>query len=97
MIVERDVFQAKYGHGDELVALLKESKPMMIKAGAKNVRILTDLTGTFFTVVMEVEYGSAAEMEKTLSMMGDPEFEKWFQRMVPMVDTGNRQLFSIVD
>ena len=97
MILERDIFQAKYGRGDELVALLKEGKAMIAKGGAKNFRILTDLAGPYFTVIMETEYRSLGDMEKGMALMDDPGFGPWFQRMVPLVDHGSRELFTIVD
>jgi hypothetical protein len=97
MIVERNVFQAKYGRGDELVALMKEGRELVARMGARKQRVLTDLTGPFFTVVWESEYESMAEMEKGMAHMSDPEFGPWFERMVPLVDHGSRELFTIVD
>ena len=51
MILVRDVFQAKYGRGGELVALFKEAGEKWPAEYA--VRILTDASGPFFTVVTE--------------------------------------------
>ena len=52
MLVERTVFQAKYGHGDELVALFQElNGRIRDEAGghqALRFRILTDASGRFF-------------------------------------------------
>ena len=46
MIVVRSVFQAKYGKGDELVQLIKESKE--IWPSERKYRLMTDLSGPFF-------------------------------------------------
>ena len=54
MIVVRDVFQAKYGKGGELIKLLKEAQTIMPQAFAG--RILTDASGQFFTVVTETKW-----------------------------------------
>jgi|FLYK01.1.fsa_nt_gi hypothetical protein len=51
MILVRDVFQAKYGRGGELVALFKQARQLWPYA----TRILTDASGPFFTVVTETE------------------------------------------
>ena len=62
MIVVRDVFQAKYGKGGELVKLLKEAQTFMPCTFAG--RILTDASGQFFTVVTETQVANLAEWEQ---------------------------------
>ena len=96
MILVRNIFQAKYGRGDELVALLKEGEKMMTRSSFANQRVLTDVTGQFFTVVMEHEVPSLAEYEKSMALMGDPDFGPWFARMTELVDNGRREIFTIV-
>ncbi len=53
MIIIRDVFQAQYGKGGDLVNLLKHAQNQW--SGVYAHRILTDLSGAFFTVVTETE------------------------------------------
>jgi hypothetical protein len=84
MLVVRQVFQAKYGRGDELVALFQELNGRMREVGsvgelAPQFRILTDVSGPFFTVVTEVEVG------------------EWFERMMPLVESGSREFYTIVE
>ena len=74
MIIERNVFQAKYGRGDELVQLLEEGRPTLAKYGMGSYRILTDLSGPFFTVEMETELESLAAFESTCEAFADPDF-----------------------
>lgn len=97
MIVERITFQAKYGHGDELVALLKDGPPGM--GESSRGRLYTDLTGRMFTVQFEFEYPDlaafAAGDTEQRQAFGTPEFEKWFARMVAVTDNGERQLFNV--
>lgn len=54
MIQVRDVFQAKYGRGDALVEIFKEAAEKW-PSGYARQRILTDMSGRFFTVVTETE------------------------------------------
>ena len=54
MILVRGVFQAKYGKGDDPVALFKEAHQKWPQGYAD--RILTDVSGTFFTVVVETKW-----------------------------------------
>ncbi len=74
MIVVRGVFQAKYGKGDELVRLFKEGFEMW-PTSARNARLLTDLSGPFFTVISDGEYESFAEWQaEGQEIFGDPRF-----------------------
>ena len=53
MLVVRNVFRLKYGHAKPAVAAMKESLDMMKRAGIKSpVRMLTDLTGPAYTLVL---------------------------------------------
>jgi len=94
LIIVRDVFQAKYGKGGDLVALFKEAQEKWPTQYAN--RILTDASGSFFTVVTETEYVNLAAWEQasneTYSM---PEFGDWFERMTLLVDSGRREFYNI--
>ncbi|MCP4359824.1 MAG: hypothetical protein GY796_17590 [Chloroflexi bacterium] len=94
MIVIYDVFQAKYGKGNALMALFKEAKEKWpIPYG---LRILTDLSGSFFTVVTETEFDSLAAWEQaTGEFNAMPEFGAWFERMMPLVESGRREFYNI--
>jgi hypothetical protein len=97
MILVRDVFQAKYGKGNELVAVLKQGGELMRKHARLSGRILTDASGPFFTVVTETEVESLGAWETALATgFGDPAFEEWFAQMVPLVECGRREFFTIV-
>jgi hypothetical protein len=94
MIVVRGVFQAKYGKGDELVQLLKEGSALW--PSGRNARILTDLSGPFFTVVSEAEYDSFGAWEATgPAIFGDPRFAGWFERMTTLVEGGRREFYNV--
>ena len=97
MILVRNVFQAKYARGDELVEHVKQSRPILAKYGLTMTRIFTDLTGRFFTVVAEAECESLGDLERESEAYGDPEFDRWFARMPELVDSGSRELFTVVD
>ena len=94
MIVVRGVFQAKYGKGDELAQLFKEGQQMW--PSGSNPRILTDLSGPFFTVVSESEYDSFSAWEANAhEIFNHPRFGEWFERMTPLVESGRREFYSI--
>jgi hypothetical protein len=96
MILVQDVFQAKYGKGGELVALLKEAREAWPESQAYGYRILTDASGPFFTVITETEVPSLAEWEKRIKeIFTNPDFAKWFARMEPLVESGRREFYNI--
>lgn len=99
MLIVRQVFQAKYGRGDELVALFKEFNAKMNQTKEfRPFRILTDASGPFFTVVSEIEIESLAAWEKSFSeTMDRPWMGDWFNRMMPLVDSGSREFYTVVD
>ena len=100
MLVVRQVFQAKYGRGDELVALFQELNARMRDSGelAPQFRILTDASGPFFTVVTEAEAETFAAWEKGFAeSMNQPWMGEWFSRMVPLVESGSREFYNIVE
>lgn len=97
MLIARQVFQAKYGRGDELVALFREFNERIKDSSMSRFRILTDATGPFFTVVTEVEVESLAAWETGFSdMMNQPWMGEWFGRMMPLVESGSREFYHLV-
>jgi len=101
MFVVRDVFQAKFGRGDELVALFQELDSYwhqsMRRVPFRNFRILTDASGSFFTVVTEMEVDNMAAWERVVTEeLALPQFGDWFARMAPLVETGRREFYHLV-
>jgi hypothetical protein len=100
MIVARQVFQAKYGKGDELVALCQEFNDRMRQEGpdSPRFRILTDVSGPFFTVITEVEVESLAVWEGSFrEAMARPWMPEWFGRMSGLVESGRREFYRVVE
>ena len=94
MMLVRDVFQAKYGKGGELVALFKEGRKTW--AEQIDMRILSDASGSFFTVVTEREIENFSDWDKNLSdILSHPDFGDWFARMEPLVNSGSREFYNI--
>jgi quinol monooxygenase YgiN len=97
VILVRDVFQAKYGKGDELVQLFKEIFEMIrAESGGQEGMIMTDLSGPFFTVVTERKVESLeaffAELREGFSR---PEFGEWFAKTIPLIESGRREFYTI--
>jgi hypothetical protein len=101
MIVIRNVFQLKFGKAREAVALMKESLAIQKRAltGADfSTRVLTDVTGPFYTLVLELTLPNLATFETyTPRLFGDKEWQASYQKMTPLVESGHREVFTIVD
>ena len=65
MIIVRTVFQGSYGKGGELAAAQTAAATQFIAelGGDHRWKVMSDLSGPFDTVVMEVEVASLAEWE----------------------------------
>jgi hypothetical protein len=96
MIVVRDTFQAKFGKAGALVALFKELRQQW--PGQSVDRIYTDASGPFDTVVTEATVESvAAWQQRQASISSMPAFGDWFARMMPLVESGRREFYTIED
>jgi hypothetical protein len=97
MIVARNTFQVKFGRMKEALALMKEGEAMMQAITRKPQRILTDVTGAFYTLVLELEYDSLADFERVgAELMKSAGWKEWYQRFGAVVDSGRREIFSVV-
>lgn len=97
MILVRDVFQLKFGKAKEAVTLWKEGKTILQAKGHAPQRVLTDLVGTFYTFVFEGEYENLAAFEKDIQeSMKQPDWQAWYQKFMPLVESGHREIFNIV-
>jgi hypothetical protein len=100
MIVVRNVFQLKFGKAREAMAHWKEGRPIFERLGmpAKDSRLLTDVVGPFYTLVLENTFESLAAYERAgQQVMNDKEWHDWYSRMVPLCEGGHREVFSVVE
>jgi hypothetical protein len=98
MIVVRDVFYLKFGKAKEAMALLKESKDLNKKFGFDNTRGLTDLvTGHSYTLILESEWENLSAWESAMkSGLGADEWQKWYQKFVPLCESAYREILNIL-
>jgi len=99
MIVIRNVFQLKFGKAREALAVMKEGvasqKRLVPEASA---RLLTDVTGPHYALVLEVTAPNLATFEAEVPrIFGDKDFQANYQKLIPLVESGHRDIFAIVD
>jgi hypothetical protein len=101
MIVIRNVFRLKFGKAREAVALFKEGMAIQKRIGSKqefSTRLLTDVTGPFYTVVLEITVPSLTAFEaEAPRLMGDKDWQANYQKTVALVESGYREIFTLVE
>jgi hypothetical protein len=99
MILVRDIFHLKFGKAKDAKALLGEVGELNKKYGFGKTRFLSDLvTSQSYTFTMESEWNSLADWENSMKQgLGAEEFQKWYQKFIPLCDTASREILNIVD
>ena len=99
MIVVRNVFHLKFGKAREAVATMKEAVGLSKKLTPElSTRVLTDVTGQFYTLVLELTAPSLTALEATQPrIMGDKDWQANYQKFVPLAESGHREIFTIIE
>lgn len=94
MIIVRETFTAKPGCASKLAA---QFKSVMEAAMPGRARILTDLVGSFNTVVIETAAGSMGEFESELArVMADETVRAKMQGYTELYLTGRREVYRVM-
>lgn len=94
MIVVRDIFQLHFGKAREALEVLKQ---MPLGDRENNMRLLTDLTGEYYTLIMESSFPSLAAWEADMQQLQNPEWREVYGRFTPLVMSGRREIFREVE
>ena len=98
MIVVQDIFRLKFGKAKDALEIIKKMKPLIERSGVKGMRALTDLTGTSYTLVLEIQMENLRSFEETLGIaFADKEWQELYKQFVPLVESGERQIFTLRD
>ena len=98
MIVVRNVFRLRVGAAREAQELWKENHAMFTRLGYGPFRALVDVTGPFYTFVLEGSYPTLAKLEESLSTsMATAEWKSWYARFSPLIESGYREILREVD
>ena len=98
MIVVRDVFRLKFGAAREALAAFKEVGEVAKKSGFGDgsFRVLTDLVGSYYTLVLETTHQSLADYERMSRGMSDDNWRNAYKKFTPHVESGYREILSVV-
>ena len=97
MYLIREIFQAKPGKAKDLVKMFKSAAPHFEKmGGAKNMKVMTDIVSTYWTVVVESEsddIGAFFANVRSATMSDD--LKEIMKGYMDCVEGGKREIFMI--
>jgi hypothetical protein len=95
MILVRDIFQVKLGQMDKVLAGLKGAMESSTRTSMVS-RVLTDISGRYFTLVVETKAESMdAYWENLQAGFKDPEVAARDNPLLPYVESGHREFYNI--
>jgi len=75
----------------------KAAQAVIAKMGHKPARILTDVTGPFYTIMFEAEFESLTAMEQMMtSVMSNKDFQKAYEPLRDSIRTGSRRILKVI-
>lgn len=97
MFVERNVFHLKFGTSRQAIALWKD---YLQKAHGLNndihARLLTDLTGRGYTIVLELSYDNYAGLEPSKCLLTQQQgWKEFYQQFNPLCEYSERTQYKL--
>ena len=98
MIQVRNVFRLKFGKAKEAKELWKEVLPIQKKYGYGPAKAFADVSGPFYTFVLEFTFNDLADFEKrSKETMGQPDFQAWYHKFSAIIESGTREIYTILE
>ena len=98
MIVVRDVFQLKFGKAKDAISLMKPILEKMNSMGHGKYRLLTDLVGNYYTLVLEGTFDSMENYQASMAQPPqEPEFKEFYSKFTEFVNNGHRDMWTVVE
>jgi len=98
MILVRNSFQLKFGMAKDAKAKMKEGLAFIEEMGVKDNRVCLDVTGPFYTMVLENTFDSLSAFETRMATLGKNEaWQKWYASFSALVVSGHREIYTIVE
>ncbi len=95
MVLARDVFQVKYGQMDAVLAAFKEAAESL-SGGPMGFRILTDVSGPHFTLVIEsIAESVDAHRARMMANFEDPELAASMGKISQFFESGRREYYTV--
>ena len=98
MIIEQNIFYLKFGKAKDAIAIWKQISEVLKNDGRFSipVRILTDLTGSAYTLIIELNLRSYMDINPmTYVWKTNPQVHDLYQQFVPLCESARRELYKI--
>lgn len=97
MILVRDVLQIDPMQMKAAREVVQQSETMLATTGYPRPKMMTDLTGDFYRLVLEGEFADLASYEREMTKtMAHPDWQAFYGKLRPMVKGGSREVFTIL-
>ena len=97
MYVERNEFQLKFGASKEALPMWRGYLDK-VKARDKSIhaRLLTDVSGPAYTMVLEIYYSSFAEAEPSqCRLTHQTDWKEFYDRFIPLCERSSRTYYKL--
>lgn len=97
MVIEKNEFRLKFGQAKEAIAIWKELLEEAKKTpGSPEMRLLSDLSGPAYTLVVEVHLKSFNDLNmKNAVWVTTEKFITLYQKFIPLCESANREFYKI--
>ena len=97
MLIVINEFQVEPSKIKQATEAAKAAQAQIAKLGHKPHKILTDVTGEFYTLMFVGEFESLAAMEQQMQgVMSNPEFQKAYQPLRDSIRSGSRRIMRVI-
>ena len=97
MIIVRDLFHIQPDQMKKAKELTQQGRKIMRRQGYSSVRVMTDLTGDYYTLVLESEFKSLADFESAMKkLQSNRQWQKFYPKLRKLILGGRRDIFTLV-
>jgi hypothetical protein len=96
MYVERNVFNLKFGASKDAIPMWKEYLQRVHQRDPNvHVRLLTDVSGPAYSLILEIEYESFNAMEPSeCRLTNQPDWKEFYQKFIPLCEKAERTYYK---
>ncbi|MFN7119694.1 MAG: hypothetical protein ACK4TA_23060 [Saprospiraceae bacterium] len=97
MYVERNVFNLKFGKASEAIQMWKAYLQKVHERNNEiHARLLTDVSGTGYTLILELLYDTFAEAEPAkCRLTHEPDWKEFYQQFIPLCEKTERTYYRL--
>jgi len=98
MIIVRDVFHIEPEQMKAAKEILREHRGIAKRLGYQIGRVMIDLTGDYYTLVLESDFTSLSQYEGALkAIFADAAWQESYGRLRKMIRGGRREIYTLVE